>query len=46
MKITTDALAKEFESFRGQLKSYLLRITTNIQDTEDLVQGHLYKSLF
>ncbi len=27
----------EFESFRSQLKSYLLRITTSVEDAEDLV---------
>jgi len=29
---------EEFNIFRGQLRSYLLRITASIQDTEDLLQ--------
>jgi len=38
MTLTTDELTREFESFRGQLASFLLRMTVSIQDTEDIVQ--------
>ena len=34
----TSQFNQEFESFRGQLKAYLLRMSTNPRDTEDLVQ--------
>tara|TARA_R110002072_G_scaffold19826_2_gene73035 strand:- start:1829 stop:2629 length:801 start_codon:yes stop_codon:yes gene_type:complete len=37
-------LNREFEKCRSHLKSYLLRITTNVQDTEDLVQETYIKS--
>ena len=33
-----ETLNLEFENCRGQLKSYLLRITASVQDAEDLVQ--------
>jgi RNA polymerase sigma-70 factor, ECF subfamily len=33
-----DQLIQEFEETRSQLKSFLLRITTSIADTEDIVQ--------
>ena len=36
--MTTDQLTLEFESFQSELKSFLLRITTSVQDAEDLVQ--------
>ena len=32
------SFTQEFESFRGQLRSYLLRMTASVHDTEDLVQ--------
>lgn len=35
----------EFESFRGQLKSYILRITTSVEDTEDIIQDSYIKGL-
>jgi RNA polymerase sigma-70 factor (ECF subfamily) len=34
----TDELTAEFESFRGQLASFILRMTANVQDAEDIVQ--------
>jgi RNA polymerase sigma-70 factor, ECF subfamily len=42
--MTADQLTQEFESFQGELKSFLLRITTNVQDTEDLVQDAYLKA--
>ncbi len=34
----TEQITREFESFRGQLKSYLLRMTASVHDAEDIVQ--------
>ncbi|MFM1876910.1 MAG: hypothetical protein RL266_2647 [Bacteroidota bacterium] len=42
--MTTDQLTTEFEAFRGQLKSYILRITANVQDTEDILQETYIKA--
>jgi RNA polymerase sigma-70 factor (ECF subfamily) len=42
--MTTDQLTTQFEAFRGQLKSYILRITTNVQDTEDILQETYIKA--
>lgn len=39
-----EQLATDFESFRGQLKSYLLRMTTSVADAEDLVQDTFIKA--
>lgn len=36
-----ELLNKEFEQFRPQLKSYILRITASLEDTEDIVQDNL-----
>lgn len=36
--MTLEEFNREFENCRGQLKSYLLRITASVQDSEDLVQ--------
>jgi RNA polymerase sigma-70 factor (ECF subfamily) len=36
--MTGDELALEFEGFRGELRSFLLRLTASVQDAEDLVQ--------
>ena len=33
-----EQFSEEFEAFRGQLKSYILRITASVADTEDIVQ--------
>lgn len=37
-------LATAFESFKGQLKSYLLRMTASVEDTEDILQETYIKS--
>ncbi|MGI9543033.1 MAG: RNA polymerase sigma factor [Cyclobacteriaceae bacterium] len=42
--IRKEKLTKEFETFRPQLKSYNLRITTSVQDTEDLLQDTYVKA--
>lgn len=34
----TKHLTEEFEAIKGQLKSYILRITASVQDTEDILQ--------
>ena len=36
--MTTDELLTEFETFQGELKSFILRMTASRQDAEDLVQ--------
>jgi RNA polymerase sigma-70 factor (ECF subfamily) len=40
----TDNLTLEFESFRGELKSFLLRMTACVQDSEDIVQDTYIKA--
>ena len=42
--MTTEQLAKEFEQSRGQLKSYILRITASAADAEDIVQDTYIKA--
>ena len=42
--MTTDKLVTEFETFRGELKSFILRITASIQDTEDILQDTFIKA--
>ncbi|MEP7143846.1 MAG: RNA polymerase sigma factor [Ferruginibacter sp.] len=42
--MTTEQLAKEFEQSGGQLKSYILRITASIADSEDIVQDTYIKA--
>ncbi|GJM42824.1 MAG: hypothetical protein DHS20C20_31060 [Ardenticatenaceae bacterium] len=42
--MTPDNLTLEFESFRGELKSFLLRMTASIQDAEDIVQDTYIKA--
>jgi DNA-directed RNA polymerase specialized sigma24 family protein len=42
MKI--DNLAGEFDSFQGELKSFLLRMTASVPDSEDLVQDTYIKA--
>ncbi len=42
--MNTDELAQVFEKFQPQLKSYLLRITTSVADTEDLIQETFLKA--
>lgn len=36
--MTTDELTTQFVTFQGELKSFLLRMTTSAQDAEDIVQ--------
>jgi RNA polymerase sigma-70 factor (ECF subfamily) len=40
----TDELTVEFETFRGQLKSFILRMTASVQDTEDVIQETYLKA--
>lgn len=42
--MTADEFTAEFETFQGELKSFLLRITTSVQDAEDLVQEAYLKA--
>ena len=42
--MTQDELLFEFESFRQQLKSFVLRMTASVQDTEDIVQDTYIKA--
>jgi RNA polymerase sigma-70 factor (ECF subfamily) len=39
-----DQLTGEFETFQGELKSFLLRMTASVQDAEDLVQETYLKA--
>ena len=43
--MTKEQLNKEFEETRGQLQSYILRITASVEDTEDIVQDTYVKAL-
>jgi RNA polymerase sigma-70 factor, ECF subfamily len=42
--MTIEQLTNEFELARPQLKSYIFRITTSIEDTEDIVQDSFIKA--
>lgn len=42
--MTTDPLTGEFETFQGELKSFLRRMTAGVQDAEDLVQETYLKA--
>lgn len=42
--MTTDKLLLEFETFQGELKSFILRMTASVQDTEDIVQEAYLKA--
>lgn len=42
--MTLDQFTNEFEIARPQLKSYILRITASIEDTEDIVQDTFIKA--
>ena len=42
--MTTDQLTAEFETFQGELKSFILRITASVQDAEDIVQDTYLKA--
>jgi RNA polymerase sigma-70 factor (ECF subfamily) len=39
-----DDLTVEFESFQGELKSFILRMTASVQDAEDIVQDTYIKA--
>jgi RNA polymerase sigma-70 factor (ECF subfamily) len=42
--MTVDELATQFITIQGELKSFLLRMTTSVQDTEDIVQDTYIKA--
>ena len=42
--MTKEQFTKEFEQARPQLKSYILRITASVQDSEDIVQDAYIKA--
>ncbi len=42
--MTEQQLASEFENFRGQLRSYLLRITASKEDADDILQDSYFKA--
>lgn len=42
--MTPDQLIVEFETFKGQLESFILRMTASVQDTEDIVQETYIKA--
>ncbi len=42
--MTPDTFVQEFESFQGQLKSFLLRMTVSTQDCEDILQETYIKA--
>jgi RNA polymerase sigma-70 factor, ECF subfamily len=42
--MTADQLTREFEISRKQLRSYILRITASVQDTEDILQDTFLKA--
>ena len=42
--MTPDKLNLEFETFRGELKSFILRMTASVHDAEDIVQDTYIKA--
>jgi RNA polymerase sigma-70 factor (ECF subfamily) len=42
--MTSDELTAQFETFQGELKSFLLRMTASIQDAEDILQDTYLKA--
>ena len=42
--MTVDQLTGEFETFQRELKSFLLRMTASVQDTEYIVQETYLKA--
>ena len=42
--MTTDELITQFETFQGELKSFILRMTASVQDADDLVQDTYIKA--
>jgi len=43
-QMTTDELTVQFETFQGELKSFILRMTASVQDAEDIVQDTYLKA--
>src|SRR6266498_1975359 len=43
--MTAELFNQEFQSFAGQLKSYILRITASLADAEDIVHDTYIKAL-
>jgi len=43
--LTSQQLTFEFESIRGQLRSYLLRITACVEDADDIIQDTYLKAI-
>lgn len=43
--MNTETLTEEFEAFKGQLKSYVLRMTTSVPDTEDILQDTYVRAM-
>lgn len=42
--MTADELTTQFETFQGELKSFILRLTASVQDAEDIVQDTYLKA--
>ena len=42
--MTTDELTTQFVTIQGELKSFLLRMTSSVQDAEDIVQDTYIKA--
>ena len=42
--MTIDELTSQFVAFQGELKSFLLRLTTSVQDAEDILQETYLKA--
>jgi RNA polymerase sigma-70 factor (ECF subfamily) len=42
--LTVENFLTEFETFQGELKSFILRITASVQDAEDIVQDTYIKA--
>jgi len=42
--MTTDKFVTEFETFQGELKSFILRMTASVQDAEDIAQETYIKA--
>ena len=42
--MTAEKFVMEFESFQGELKSFILRMTASVQDAEDIVQETYIKA--
>ncbi|MEJ0056187.1 MAG: sigma-70 family RNA polymerase sigma factor [Bacteroidota bacterium] len=42
--MSPENLSKEFEQVRGQLKSFIFRITVNTEDTQDILQDTYIKA--